>query len=305
MKNRTRTGIFPVLCRLGRMAAGLAALALSARPLEAQFAVRSWLEWRTIETNHFAFHYPSELESWTRDVAARADAIESAVARVVGYAPERKTHVVVDDPYATANGSAWPFLNRPIINLWATPPDPREDIGDFRDWGEMLVSHEFGHIAHLTRPSRNPLTRLLWRVLPVDLGPIALRAPRWAVEGYATYIEGQVTGSGRPHGAWRAAFLRQWALEGQLPRYEQLNASGSYAGGEFAYLAGSAFLEWLARRQGDSSLVFVWRRLTARQNRTFDDAFTGVFGGSPRALYGRFTADVTNSAIAAERSLRG
>ena len=303
MKNRTRTGIFPVLCRLGRMAAGLAALALSARPLEAQFAVRSWLEWRTIETRHFAFHYPVELEAWTRDVAARADGIDSAVARVVGYAPERKTHVVVDDPYATANGSAWPFLNRPIINLWATPPDPREDIGDFRDWGEMLVSHEFGHIAHLTRPSRNPLTRLLWRVLPVDLGPIALRAPRWAVEGYATYIEGQVTGSGRPHGAWRAAFLRQWALEGQLPRYEQLNASGSYEGGEFAYLAGSAFLEWLVRRQGDSSLVYLWRRLSARQNRTFDDAFAGVFGESPRALYGRFTTEVTGKAIDIQRAV--
>ena len=302
MKNRKRTGIFPVLCRLRQLASRLAVVALVARPLDAQFVVRSWLPWRTIETRHFAFHYPVELEAWTRDVAARADAIDSAVARVVGYAPARMTHVVVDDPYATANGSAWPFLNRPIINLWATPPDPRDDIGDFRGWGEMLVTHEFGHIAHLTRPSRNPLTRLVWRALPVDLGPIALRAPRWAVEGYATYVEGQVTGSGRPHGAWRAAFLRQWALEGQLPRYDQLNASGSYEGGEFAYLAGSAFLEWLARRQGDSSLVHVWRRLSARQNRTFDEAFVGVFGESPRALYGRFTTEVAGKALEIQRA---
>ncbi|HTJ21327.1 MAG TPA: hypothetical protein VL383_02990, partial [Gemmatimonadaceae bacterium] len=60
MKNRTRTGIFPVLCRLGRIAAAFAAVALSAgsRPLAAQFTVRSWLAWRTIETRHFAFHYP-------------------------------------------------------------------------------------------------------------------------------------------------------------------------------------------------------------------------------------------------------
>ncbi|HTI65071.1 MAG TPA: hypothetical protein VL524_16210 [Gemmatimonadaceae bacterium] len=277
----------------------------AAERLDAQFIVRSWLPWRTIETKHFAFHYPVELEAWTRDVAARADAIDSAVAEVVGYAPALRTNVVVDDPYATSNGSAWPFLKRPIINLWATPPDPRDDIGEFRDWGEMLVSHEFGHIAHLTRPSRNAFTRRLWEALPVDIGPIALRAPRWVVEGYATYVEGRVTGSGRPHGVWRAAFLRQWALEGQLPRYEQLDASGSYEGGEFAYLAGSAFLEWLAQRQGDSSLVFLWRRLTARQNRTFDEAFTGVFGESPRALYGRFTTDLTGKAIDAQRALRG
>ena len=272
--------------------------------LAAQFTVRSWLPWRTIETRHFAFHYPPELAAWTRDVAARADAIDSAVTRIVGYAPARKTSVVVDDPYATANGSAWPFLNRPIINLWATPPDPREDIGEYRDWGEMLVSHEFGHIAHLTRPSRNPLTRRVWEALPVDLGPIALHTPRWVIEGYATYIEGRVTGSGRPHGAWRAAFLRQWALEGQLPRYDQLDASGAYEGGEFAYLAGSAYLEWLAQRQGDSSLVHLWRRLSARQTRTFDDAFVGVFGESPGALYGKFTTDVTQRALAAEHLLR-
>lgn len=301
--HRARTGLCPVLSRLRPLVAVLAAVTLTGPRLEAQFAVRSWLPWRTVETRHFAFHYPTELEAWTRDVALRADAIDSAVARVVGYSPPHKTQVVVDDPYATANGSAWPFLNEPIIYLWASPPDPRDDIGEFRSWGEMLVSHEFGHIAHLTRPSRNPLMRRLWQALPVDLGPIALRAPRWAVEGYATYVEGRVTGAGRPHGAWRAAFLREWALEGQLPRYDQLDASGGYEGGEFAYLAGSAFLEWLVRRQGDSSLVQLWRRLSARQNRTFDEAFVGVFGESPRALYGRFTTDVTGKALEAEQAL--
>lgn len=272
--------------------------------LRGQFVVRSWLPWRTVETEHFAFHYPVELEAWTRAVATHVEAIDSAVTRLIGYSPPRKTQVVVDDPYEIPNGSAWPFLNQPVINLWATPPSPRDDIGEFRDWGEMLVSHEFAHISHLTRPSRNPLMRLLWETLPVDLGPIALRAPRWAIEGYATYVEGKATGSGRPHGTWRPAVLRQWALEGQLPRYEQLNASAAYEGGEFAYLAGSAFLEWLAARNGDSSLVAVWRRLSARQNRTFDEAFAGVFGEGPRTVYGRFSADVTANAIEAARLIR-
>lgn len=274
-------------------------LAVFATPARGQFVVRSWLPWRTIDTRHFEFHYPVPLEAWTRSVAARADAIDSAVAAFVGYAPSERTHVVVDNPYATANGSAWPFLNRPAINLWAEPPEPRDDIGEFRDWGEMLVSHEFGHIAHLTRPSRSRRFNTLWDLLPVDLGPIALRAPRWVTEGYATFIEGRVTGSGRPHGVWRPALLRQLALEGQLPRYENLNASGAFEGGSFAYLAGSAFLEWLADRSGDSSLVFVWRRMSARQNRSFDESFRGVFGESPATLYGRFTAEMTGKALAA------
>ena len=276
----------------------------AAIPAHAQFVVRTWLPWRTIETRRFAFHYPLPLEAWTRHVAERADAIDSAVALVVGYAPTAKTQVVVDNPYSTANGSAWPFLKKPAIYLWAAPPDPRDDIGEFRDWGEMLVSHEFGHVAHLTRPSRsNSALETLQRSLPIDVGPIAERAPRWVIEGYATFIEGRVTGSGRPHGVWRPALLRELALEGQLPRYENLNSSGAFEGGAFAYLAGSAFLEWLADRRGDSSLVFVWRRMTARQDRSFDDAFRGVFGESPSVLYGRFTADLTGKALATRAAI--
>jgi len=280
---------------------------LTARPgvANAQFSVRAWLPWRTIETQRFAFHYPLELEAWTRDVAQRIESIDSAVSRIVGYRPPRKTHIVVDDPYVTANGSAWPLLDRPIINFWATPPDPRDDIGTFHAWGEMLATHEFAHIAHLVRPSRNTLSRTLWSILPANLGPVARKAPRWAIEGYATFVEGRITGSGRPHGAWRAAFLRQWALEGAMPSYQQLDSWGAYAGGEFAYLAGSAYLEWLVQRQGggDSSLVFLWRRLSAKRNRGFDEAFIGVFGESPATLYRRFVAELTAKSIDASASL--
>ncbi len=296
VKRLWRTGIFPVLFFFALMSRAV--------PAAAQGFVRSWLPWRTVETKHFVFHYPVELEAWTQFVASRADAIDSTVERIVGYAPERKTQVVVDDPYGIANGSAWPFLRGPVINLWATPPDPRNDIGEFRDWGPTLLSHEFTHIAHLARPSRNARLRALWSLAPADLGPITIDAPRWVIEGYATYAEGRATGSGRPHGTWRPAFLRRWALEGQLPRYEQLNGYGSYEGGEFAYLAGSAFLEWLAVQHGDSSLVDVWRRMTAKEPRGFDEAFVGVYGESARALYGRFTAELTGRALEIERAFR-
>jgi hypothetical protein len=261
--------------------------------------MRSWLSWRTVETPRFVFHYPLELEEWTRDVAGRMEAIDSAVTDLVGYRLTRRTHVVVDDPYTAPNGSAWPYIDQPIMNFWATPPDPREDIGSYRVWGEMLATHEFAHIAHLARPSRNPFVRRLWSALPANLGPVARKAPRWAFEGYATLVEGRVTASGRPHGAWRAAFLRQWALEGALPTYQQLDNWSAFAGGEFAYLAGSAYLEWLTQRSGDSSLVHVWRRLSARRTRTFDAAFIGVFGESPATLYRRFTAELTAKAVAA------
>src|SRR5262245_57090784 len=203
MISRSRTGFLPVLFFL---------LMAEPRQLAAQFIVRSWLPWRTVETQNFAFHYPVELEAWTLNMASRAEAIDSAVTRIVGSRPAHRTHVVVDNPYQISNGAAWPFLDRPGITLWAMPPTPRDDIGEYRAWDEVLFAHEFAHIAHLTRPSRNSRFAKLMSASPARVGPLALRTPRWAYEGYATLVEGQLTGSGRPHAAWRAAILRQWAI---------------------------------------------------------------------------------------------
>jgi hypothetical protein len=44
--------------------------------------------------------------------------------------------------------------------------------------------------------------------------------------------------------------------------------------------------------------------MTAVTNRSFDGAFSGVYGGSPAELYGRFSAEVTANALALERALR-
>ena len=266
-------------------------------PASAQLFARPWLSWHTVHAGRFDVHYPSQLASWAQFVAERLPAVDTAVTRLVGYSPPQRVQIVVEDPFDISNGFAFPILDHPVIVFWASPPDPRESIGQYRTWGEMLAVHEFGHVAHLTRPSRNPVTRTLWRVAPLAVGPIAIRSPRWVIEGYATYIEGVVTGTGRPHGVWRPATLRQWAIEGRLPNYAQLSSWSEFEGGDFAYLAGSAFLEWLARRNGDSSLVDVWRRLTARVNRSFDEAFAGVYGDPPQVVYDRFRAEVTAEAV--------
>ena len=267
-------------------------------------APRPWLDWHTAETEHFVFHYPAEYRTWTLSLAERIEGVRDQVQRLVGYAPPRRVHVVVDDPVNAANGYAFTPLDAPTIVLWPTPPDPREEIGNARVWQELLVTHEYAHVAHLSRPSRNRIKRFLWSLSPVPLGPIATKAPRWVLEGYATYVEGRVTGSGRPNNAWRAAVIRQFALDGRMPAYNQLSATGGWETSSFAYLVGSAYLEWLARRNGDSSLVALWRRMTAVTDRSFEAAFTGVYGAPPDELYGRFSAEVTGDALALERALR-
>ncbi len=279
---------------------GLAfSLALMPAPAHAQAASA---DWRTIETPHFRVHYTAPDEAWTLRVAPRLEAIRARVSAEVGYAPPDIVDVLVMDPIRDANGMALPMLRWPRMILFTSPPGPDSELEDYDDWFQLLITHEETHLAHMLRPSRRPLQRLIGRVLP--FGPIAKRAPRWVDEGYATLVEGKLTGFGRPNGTARAAILRQRARAGKLPTYAQMSEdTQTYAGMSMAYLAGSAYLEWLEQRNGPGALDRLWARMTARNDRSFSAAFTGVFGDPPQTLYRRFTAELTWRAMEAERRL--
>lgn len=258
--------------------------------------------WRTLETPHFRVHYPAESEAWARRAAARLESIRERVVAEVGYEPPETVDVLISDPAADPNGMALPILGWPRMVLWTSPPGPDSVIGHYTDWGEIVTVHEEAHLVHLLRPSRNPLRRTLATILPVS--PLALGAPRWVYEGYATVVEGRLTASGRPHGDMRATILRRWAQAGKLPSYGRLASdSSSWLGDSMAYLVGSAYLEWLEERTGPGSLRNLWSRMTARRVRSFEEAFEGVFGDSPADLYDRFRAETTWRAVEAERQI--
>jgi hypothetical protein len=256
--------------------------------------------WRTITTPHFRVHYPAQHEAWSIRAASRLESVRAAVIAEVGFAPETVTDVIVENPIAEPNGATIPLLDSPRIVLYPEAPGPEEVIGEYSDWIDLLTVHETAHLVHLLRSSRNPFDRAMAHVLP--LNPITLHAPRWVLEGYATVIEGRITGSGRPSGAMRAAVLRTWAMNGVLPTYAHLDSDSRFLGGSMAYLAGSAFLEWLVEKNGPDSLRHLWARMTARQRRSFESAFTGVFGESPDKLYGRFTAELSENAMTLARA---
>ena len=258
-------------------------------------------EWRTLKTAHFRFHYPVEYEAWAQRAASRIESVREAVVREVGFAPETVTDVLIMNPVAEANGVMIPILRYPRMMLFTEPPEPELVVGEFSSWIDLLTVHETAHMVHLLRPSRNPMQHLIERIIPIN--PITRRAPRWVMEGYATVVEGRLTGSGRPSSSMRAAILRKWALSGRLPTYDQLDSDRRFLGMSMAYLMGSAFLEWLD--QDGTKLRNLWARLTARQKRSFDGAFEGVFGDKPERMYGRFVAELTARAKAVERAEAG
>jgi hypothetical protein len=266
-------------------------------------AQRPSADWRTIETAHFRVHYPARFDAWTRHLAESIEGIHARVTEFVGYVPARSIDVVVADPAGDWNGMAIPYLDRPEIILWTSPPSAESGGGDFGDWMELLTTHEMAHIVHLARP-RNRSLGVLARLSPAPFGPLALESPRWLIEGYATLVEGALTGSGRPGSSFRAMVLRQFAIEGKLPSYGALNSTGGWLEGSMAYLVGSAYLEWLSEREGKESLPRLWRRMASRRGGSFQTAFRAVFRKSPRDLYDRFRAEITVAALSEEKRLK-
>jgi len=255
--------------------------------------------WRTVETEHFRLHYPAEAEAWALESAAQLEDIRARVSEEVGYAPDQVVDLVVMDPYTQANGFALPWINGPRMGVFASPPNADSILGNYRSWEEDLIVHEDAHLVHMMIPSRNP-----WVHFFVDrglgAGPVTVKSGRWVFEGYATVVEGRLTGAGRPNGDGRALLLRQMAREGRMPAYWELDASEAWRGGSYAYLVGSAYLEWLELRQGEGSLRDLWSALSAHTQRDFDVAFEAVFGDWPDVLYARFVAELTRDALAIE-----
>lgn len=290
------------MTRLRRLFLALGLLAAAAPSLAAQADVPS-LRWQTIRTEHFRIHYEPQLEAWAQKLASEMESVRLAVAGRIDYTPPQVIDILVEDPLNTPNGNAWPFLYSPAMRFWATPPSPASGLGNSRGWGEILSVHEYAHLAHLLRPSRAPFANLITFFSGIPVGPIAFGAPAWIAEGYATLIEGELTGAGRPNGVARPALIRTLALEGNLPTYGELDATARFQGGSMRYLLGSAYLEWLQAQHGDSVLPRLWRRSTAREKREFVPAFTGLFGDAPDRLYGNFTAEVIANAQTARRAI--
>ncbi len=269
-------------------------------------------DWQTLETERFRVHFPGELESWARKAAARAEAVADEVHEWVGFTPDSPVDVIIADPFNQPNGMALPLTGRARMLLFTTPPAADSVIGNYSDWPELLLIHEHVHLAHLSRPVRRSFDRFrgqLW--LPAAVMPL-MQSPMWVIEGYATWLEGELTGSGRPNSDLRASLIRQWAREGRLPNYGQLSGTlgQDWDSRLRAYLVGSAYFEWLAERESPQAFRDVWARQTAHTRRDFNEAFGGVFGASPAELYQRFMAETVHAALRAEsvfadREVRG
>lgn len=260
------------------------------------------VQWQTIYTEHFNVHYSQENADWARSAANELEIVRSKVLEQQNRALDEAVDVVVFDPLNAANGFALPVSNKPLMALFTTPPQSDTVISNNSGWQQLLVLHEYIHLVHLAQPTRSKWRqelRNIWDLYDITHSEM----PRWVAEGYATLLESKMTGRGRLFDNYSEAILIEFAQQGALPRYDQLNSTdGGFMAGSMAYLMGARFLAWLEKNYSEQTLDAVWTRMQGVKQREFDDAFEGVFGDSASKLYRRFIAEYTYQAMSKERS---
>ena len=154
-----------------------------------------------MRTEHFDVHYPAELEAWTRDVVSRLEGDarrgggDGRGARRRGGSPSSST-----TRRARRTGARSRCCARRTSCSIPPRPRPRSRWGTPRSFAEQLARPRVRPHRPPHPPQPQPAAAGCVRPGPARRGAAGTEAPRWVKEGYATYVEGRLTGSGRPYG---------------------------------------------------------------------------------------------------------
>jgi len=249
------------------------------------------LHWRSVETEHFRFHYPAELEEPAEYIAGIAEAVaQDKLDRYRLKMPNKSEFIVREDIYS--NGWANSLQN--TMTVWATDWD--FPIRSTHHWLRDVVTHEFSHLVSIQSGSKLPN---FWQGLILGYddyfneptqGHFAtilpfMNYPNWFAEGVAQY-ESERSG----FDAWdshRDMLLRMAVREGKLLSLARM---GSFAGTSLEYelgpyTQGFGLTRFIAGKYGDETIIKLWSEMSRIHRMTLSGAMKRVIGKSGEAVY--------------------
>jgi hypothetical protein len=209
------------------------------------------LIWHSIETPHFRITYYSGEAEIAQHVADLVEAIHRRLTPAIGWAPSERTEIVLTDTTDSANGSAT-ALPYDAIRLYVTAPDDLSPLGDYDDWYQELVTHEYTHILHLDHIHGIPA--IINALIGKSLAPNQIQ-PRWLLEGLAVYEESTRTSGGRLRSSEWNMWMRADMLENNVATLDVFsNTPRRWPEGNIWYLYGSFFMQWVAETYGEDGI---------------------------------------------------
>jgi hypothetical protein len=164
-----------------------------------------------------------------------------------------KIRILLTDVYDYSNGSAtfFPF-NHIEIYLYYPPPD--SPVGNYKNWIDLVLSHELTHLFNLNMGSG--LTYFLRRIFGAH--PLCypmIYASVWIHEGLATYAESQLYLDGRLNTPDYKIMLSQINKNKGIPSISHIYGEPTdWPGPIGRYLYGGAFMHYLASTYGKETI---------------------------------------------------
>jgi hypothetical protein len=278
--------------------------------------------WRTLETDHFLFHWPESGKAETHphyfttkfSVARLAEIAEEAYPLVTGqieYELEEKVHVVVYDQDEGWEGNGFAIAEMDWTGF-AARWGPTFRMRGRMEFLEDVFVHEFAHIVSLKAylpwsedsvgyqtgsmiEDEEWLRRWGYKGktgINADLGvamPVVVHTPFWWAEGGAEYWSHKAG-----YNFWgnsREAFLRTSWLEGRVLDLNEWTTRADKQGfeGERGYNHGYAFGLWLADEAGGKDVFTNMAKVSAeRWHFDWDNVFEEATGWTQEEAHDRW-----------------
>ncbi len=268
----------------------------------------SELDWKTIDTDHFAVHFHEGVEASAFEVARIAEEIYLPITTLYDYRPAR-VHIHITDSAGLPEGAAYYYLDRIDIDT--------DDI-DFQlrgnaDWLRNVITHEFTHMVSLQASMKMPrwMPAIYLQVFnfekekrpdvitgyPNFTGSFPLSGesvPNWFAEGIAQY-----QAAGARHDIWdshRDMVLRMAVIGDRFLTLDQMGVFGkSSADAELLYNQGYSLVRYIAERYGEDKIG----QLASAHGKLWRAGFGGasreVLGISEGELYCAWKKDITEA----------
>lgn len=260
---------------------------------------------RTIETEHFSIHFHQGLDEIAAKAAFFAERAHAKITKELGWEPEEKTQLVLIDDSDFANGDAT-VVPYNIINIHTVPPALDLTIGEYYDWLDMVITHEYTHIVAMdsARGYSKVTRRVFGKPIPgydpasflafIATAPPNVLMPGWWNEGLATWSETLNTPGGRGRSTFYEMIFRMAVYENAVPGVDRINGEVPYwPDGNLRYLFGLRLQKYIADRFGDDAPGKLSITHAGRFPYFLNGAPAGLFGGRNYVtLYGEMAAEL-------------
>jgi len=259
--------------------------------------VSAGAQFQALETQTMRMIYTSPTQAYlVPQVVTAYDRALLFHEKLFGYVPDDRINILLHDLWHLGNAGARPLPDdhvtvgiAPYGHDYESAPAP-ERMGS-------SMNHELGHIFTTDKPTssdRRFRSLFLGKVTPSAEAPLSVLysyltvprwyAPRWQLEGIATYLETWMNGGlGRAIGPYDEMVFRTLVKDnGTMYDIVGLESEGTtidFQVGTNSYLYGTRFVTYLALKYGNDRMLS-WFNRTEGSKRYFASDFKRVFGRS-------------------------